>query len=459
MSKQSKKSRNLSLFALTWPIFIESTLYMLMGNVDTLMLSQYSDDAVAAVGVANQLVSILIVMFGFVAMGAGIVVSQYVGANERRKASEVAVVSLVVNLIFGLVLSALTYLFAEQFLNAMNLPDELMPFGMEFVTIVGGLSFIQAVIMTVSSILRSHGYTKDAMYVSIGMNVLNAIGNYLVLFGPFGLPVLGVTGVALSTSISRLIGLVVLFLILRKRVQGELPWNCLRRFPTYALKNILKIGVPAAGENLSYNLSQVAITYIISFMGKEALTTKVYAQNVMMFVFLFSLSIGQATQIMVGQMVGASDKEAAYRACLRSLRIAMGAVFVMAVLFSIFRDELMGIFTDNPEIISLGGTLILLTLILEPGRTFNLVIISSLRAAGDAKFPVYMGILSMWGIAVTVAYVCGVTMGLGLIGVWIAYIADEWVRGLLMLGRWRSRKWQGMGFIPPPKDKAAVLDA
>jgi Na+-driven multidrug efflux pump len=116
--------------------------------------------------------------------------------------------------------------------------------------------------------------------------------------------------------------------------------------------------------------------------------------------------------------------------------------FLMAGVASLFAKPLLSIFTDNPEIIKEGTLLLYLTLLLEPGRSFNLVIISSLRAAGDVKFPVVMGVISMWGVSVTLAYLLGIVFELGLAGIWIAFIADEWLRGLFMLARWRKRKWQ-----------------
>ena len=195
----------MTLFALTWPIFIEIFLHMLMGNADTLMLSQYSDDSVAAVGVSNQILSLIIVMFGFVATGTAILVAQHLGAREDRLAGEVSIVSIAVNLGFGLFLSLALVFFSEPILLSMDLPRSLMNEASSYLKIVGGFAFIQALIMTAGSIMRSYGYTKDAMYITIGMNIINVIGNYLFIFGPFGVPVLGVEGVAISTIASRLI--------------------------------------------------------------------------------------------------------------------------------------------------------------------------------------------------------------------------------------------------------------
>lgn len=442
------KTAKLSLFAITWPLFIEILLYMLMGNADTLMLSQYSDNSVAAVGVSNQILSMVIVMFGFIATGTAILVAQNLGAKMDDDAREVSAVSIGANLVFGLVLSGAVFIFSEQLLRLMDLPPELFEEANSYLKIVGGFSFIQSLIMTVSSIIRSYGFTRDIMYVTIGMNVLNVIGNYLFIFGPFGFPVLGVEGVAISTTISRILGLLAAIYVMTKRVPGSLPISMLFSFPKKHLKNLLNIGIPSAGEHLSYNGSQMVITYFIATLGTQALTAKVYTQNVMMFIFLFSIAISQGTQILIGHMVGAKEIENAYKRALKSLKLAIIISIATAALVSFFSKNLLGIFTDNMSIIELGTTLILLTIILEPGRSFNLVLISSLRAAGDVKFPVYMGILSMWGVSVTLSYFLGIYLGMGLVGIWIAFIADEWLRGLLMLWRWRSRVWVKKSFVP-----------
>ncbi|MEK3855538.1 MATE family efflux transporter [Cytobacillus sp. FSL H8-0458] len=443
----TKNQKKMTLFALTWPIFIEILLHMLMGNADTLMLSQYSDESVAAVGVSNQILSLVIVMFGFIATGTSILIAQNLGANNNKTAAEISIVSLGANLVFGIILSILLFVSGKPLLRMMDLPEELLSQANAYLVIVGGFSFVQALIMTIGAIIRSYGFTRDVMYITIGMNILNVIGNYLFIFGPFGFPVLGVEGVAISTVVSRLIGLAAAVAVLLKRTEKALPFRLLFRFPKEHIKNLLKIGIPSAGEHLSYNGSQMVITIFIAALGTEALTAKVYTQNIMMFIFLFSVAISQGTQILIGHMVGGKDYEAAYKRCMKSLRLAIMISFGTAVLFSLFSEKLMGIFTSNPDIIKVGSVLILLTILLEPGRSFNLVVINSLRAAGDVKFPVYMGILSMWGVSVTLSYVLGIHFGLGLAGIWIAFIADEWLRGLLMLWRWRSRVWVNKSFV------------
>ncbi|WP_042221297.1 MATE family efflux transporter [Oceanobacillus manasiensis] len=444
---KENNTKQLTLFALTWPIFVEILLHMLMGNADTLMLSQYSDKAVAAVGVSNQILSVVIVMFGFVAQGAAILIAQNLGANRSKQAGEISVLSISLNLWFSLLLSVALFFGAKGILRIMDLPSEIMGEATAYMQIVGGLIFVQALIMTTGAILRSYGHTKDTMMVTIGMNIVNVIGNYFVIFGPFGLPVFGVEGVAFSTAISRFFGFIVLLLLLIKRTKGELDFSRFLHYPKQHVKGLLQIGIPSAGEQLSYNASQMVITYFVAQMGTIAITTKVYAQNIMMFIFLFSIAIGQGTQILIGHMIGAGKIEDAYERAIKSLRISIFISLGTAGLVYLLHGQLLGIFTDNPTILETGAFLLLMTVILEPGRAFNLVMISSLRAAGDVKFPVYIGIASMWGISVTFAWFFGIFLDLGLIGIWIAFIADEWLRGIFMLRRWRKRHWVSMSFV------------
>src|SRR5690625_2378407 len=272
-----------------------------------------------------------------------------------------------------------------------------------FMQIVGSLIFVQALIMTTGAILRSYGHTKDTMRVTIVMNILNVIGNYFVIFGPFGFPVLGVAGVAYLTAISRFIGFIALIFLLIKRTGEELDFASFYRYKKKQVKNLLQIGIPSAGEQLSYNASQMVITYFVAQLGTVAITTKVYTQNIMMFIFLFSIAIGQGSQILIGHMVGAGKTKDAYERGIKSLRIASLVSLCVAIVVFIFAEQLLGIFTSDTSILEKGAILFAITTILEPGRAFNIVMINSLRAAGDVKFPVYIGIIVMWGVGVTTA--------------------------------------------------------
>jgi len=248
--------------------------------------------------------------------------------------------------------------------------------------------------------------------------------------------------VSISTAVSRTIALVIIIKLMYDRIPIKLLWKDYTTIDTVQIRKILKIGIPAAGEQVCYNASQLAITAIIAILGAASITTRVYAQNIMSYILLFGLAVGQGTQILIGYKTGARDFDGAYRQLLKSLKYSLLMTVGIAILIAFFREPLLSIFTKDEEIVSMGSTLLLLCLILEPGRTFNLVVINALRATGDANISLIMAFISMWGISVPLAYFLGIHLDYGLPGIWIAFIVDEWFRGITMYFRWKGRAWE-----------------
>lgn len=441
--------KRLSLFAVTWPILIDSVLRMMLGTADVFMISRISDTATGAVGLANEIIFFCILMFGFVGIGTSVVVAQYIGAGREQEASRISALAITINLVFGILVSIVLVAFGEPLMRLMHLSDEQIGIAAAYLKIIGGFIWIEALSYAISSVIRSHGYTQRVMYVTLGVNIIHIIGNYLLIFGSFGFPEWGVAGAAVSTVVARLLGVIVLFIMLYRclpapiRLKDYVTWN-----GSYVRK-ILSVGLPAAGEHLSWQSQYLMIIAFVNMISVTALNTHVYVMNVSNYFMAMAMAIGAGTEIIVGQMVGAGEKEAAYRRLMKSVRISFFLTLGIVAFASLFRHELMGLFTEDPAIITAGAAIFLLSIVLEPGRTFNMVIINSLRATGDARFPVLMGVLSMWGIAVPLAYLLGVHLGVGLIGIWIAFTVDEWLRGLIMLLRWRSRAWEKKALVQP----------
>ncbi|MBS4219679.1 MATE family efflux transporter [Bacillus sp. FJAT-49711] len=439
---ESKKAQTLTLFALAWPILIEIMMLRLMGIADTFMLSHYSDNAVAAVGFSDQILAMTIMLCSMVTIGTTILVSRYVGAKDKLSTSEITRVSISLNFLFGLIISLILIIFSPTILQLMGLPAELMKDATIYMFIIGGFTFIQSLMLTVSAVMKGHGLTKQVMYVMTGVNILNIIGNYLFIFGPFGIPVLGVKGVAIATVASRFIGMIILFVILKKRIGESIPLTKLFRFPKQHVKNLLKIGIPSSVDSIAWNLQMVVITIFIAMIGTTALTTNVYTTNLRAFITMFSGALGQGTLILISRKIGEKRMDEAFKQSMHIYKIAALVALFVAGLFFIFSKPLLKIFTNSSDIIVLGSSIILLTLLLEPGRAFNLIFNNSLKAAGDVNFPVFIAILGMWLISVPIAYILGIHFGLGLIGIWIGFVVDEWVRGIILMRRWRSRIWE-----------------
>jgi putative MATE family efflux protein len=341
----------------------------------------------------------------------------------------------------GLIASGLLCLVNAPLLRLMQLPDNLMVYALPFLSLMGGSLFLEAINTAVGAILRSHGNTRDVMFVTVGQNILNITGNSLVLFGFFGLPKFGVEGVACSSVFSRIVATTALLLLLHRRLGIHLRWRSLIDLPLDRLRRILHIGLPTAGEHLSYWLAFMLITSFIGRLGAESLSIMAYSQTVQALVILFSLSLGLGTEIVVGRLIGAGEFEAAYHQLLRSLRLCLLLTAGGMVIIALIAPHLIGLFSHDPAVIR-GGTLLLrISFFLEIGRVFNIVVINSLRATGDARFPVKAGMACMWLFWVPNSWFLGLHLGWGLVGIWIAMTLDEWTRGLIMYHRWVRRRW------------------
>lgn len=431
----------LTLLAIAWPIFIEQTLRILIGTVDTFMVSHVSDGAVAALGVANQFVVLALICFNFIGIGASVVITHHVGAGDRAGAEKIVTTAIAANTWIGLIASVIAFTCAGPLLRLMQLPPQLMVYGRPFLALMGGTLFMEAMNTAIGAALRAHGHTRDAMVVTVIQNVVNIAGSSILILGLFGLPKMGVPGVALASVASRVVASVILWILLDRRLKLMLRARDFFALRLDRIKRILHIGLPAAGENMSYWISLMVITSFTAHLGANSLATMTYTRNVQQFVILFSISLGLGTEILIGRMIGAGQFENAYREVVKSVRTGILMAFTGMLVVAALAPHLIGIFSRDPAIIAAGAFLLRISVIYEPGRVFNLVIINALRSTGDARFPVQIAMFSEWFLSVPLCWFLGLRLHYGLTGIWIAMMAEEWLRGLLMARRWSQRGW------------------
>lgn len=427
-----------TLFHLSWPIFLESVLFSLMGSIDVLMLSGYSDHAVGAVGIVNQIIFSFVVIGRVITAGSGILCAQYIGANRDKKDMKSLIFTgIFVNIVLGLCFGIFLVAGYPLLFKLMGIEAVMYEYARQYMLIIGGTLVVQFLSMTVSSFLRSYGKTKETMYISIFANLCNIGLNYLLIYGKLGFPALGVAGAAIATAFSNLLGCVIFITFLGKKIMPGFykgtKWNENKS----VLKTILRYGMPAAGEQFSYTLAKLCIMAIVTRIGTTAVNTYSYLNTIVSFVYLFALAVGQGGGILIGWKIGAKEKEKAYKIGIFSTKISFVVSMLIAFGIFCFRRQLMGFFTKDQEIIALGIVVLGSEFLLEAGRSVNLVLVNGLRAMGDVNFPLYIGLFSMWFFAVGFSYLLGLSLSMGLLGVWIALGLDEVFRAIGMAIRWQ----------------------
>ncbi len=435
------------LIALTFPIFIETLLIMLAGFVDVFMLSRVSDSAVAAVGLANQVLMLVYMVFMIGVMGVTVVCSQYIGAKDEHGFVKTISAAVAYNIFVGIVTGIFFTFFTPELIVFLDTRAELVDNATVYFEIAGGFSILVCMNMTYSGIMRSCNLARYPMYVSVVANILNIFGNYVLIFGKFGFPELGVQGAAISTVFSRVVACSLLFYAIKRQKVRDSIFRNMFPFPMDKLRKIMKIGLPGAGEMFSYSLSQTVIVYLVNKLGTEALAARTYLVNIITFIFLFSLSLGQASAIIVGQLAGRKRKDAALKLGSFSLKIAVSVSVALSFCLALAGGRVIPLLTDNANIIALCLTILWIDVVLEVGRAVNILGGRMLSAVGNPEFAFVVGVIVMWGVATLGAYVFGLYLGYGLVGMWICFAADECLRAIFIWRHWASQKWAKKSLI------------
>ncbi len=431
------------------PLILEQLFRILVSSADTVMLSSYSGTAVAGVGLMVQYTFFLQLLFSVIATGTSIVLAQYIGAQKSRaELNSIAHASTVMICAVAVLLGGGVLLGTRALLSCYTLEEEVRKAALEYFLIFGGVGAIfNAVSLLQSAILRCYGYTKEALFVTIIANIINVAGNALSLYGFFGLPVLGVKGVAWASVISMIVSCVILAFIIKKRDDVAFDMQGWRETGIWYYKKILSVGVPTASESLSYNVSQIVIMAMISTLGTHAMSAQVYTRTLCQYVYIVAIGMGAACQIKTGHYVGSHDTETAYRKMFLYSAIATAVSVSLILTENLFADQLTSVFTREESVSSIVKTLLRFSILVEFGRSLNLIWIGGLKGAGDVKFPVFYGMCSNWGIMVLLSYVLGLKCGMGVAGCWLGIGIDETTRGIVMIFRWKSRRWMTKALV------------
>lgn len=442
------------LFSLTWPLLVELLLGMTVGVAGTALAARLSDTSGAAFALAHHVFATLFLVFRIVGAGVGVVLTQALGAGRRDAADSVARAVLGASTWIGLAVALPAALGAPGLLRLMNAPAEVLPLAVPLLVALAPAMLLDAWNASMTAVMRAYLRARDTLAVMVAMQIA-----HLALMGPlmFGIdlrslelgsglglglvPGLGLVGYAVAVIVARLLAIALHLWLWRTRLGLRPVWADAWRLRRADLVAVARIGLPGAAENIAYRLAYMVSVAVAGSLGALALSTHAYAMQSVTVVLLFGMATGLSVEILVGRLVGAGRLHEAHTLVRRALAWGLAVSVGVATLAALGAPWTMRLFTQDAQIIHAATVLLWWTVVLEPGRTFNLVVINALRATGDARFPVVAGAASMLVVLAGGSWLLGSHFGLGLVGVWIAYIADEWLRGLIMWRRWATLAW------------------
>ena len=381
----------------------------------------------------------LYVFFRVLAIGMGVIITQLLGGYQVLRVRHTSLAGLGACTWVGAALALFLLFGSRLILDVLNAPEEIWPIAGPFLQLLAPVALLDGYNLTMAAILRAHLHARDSLHVMVVMHLTHMLLAVPLMLGVQSWDGFGLNGFAIALLISRAVGLGLHLLLWRRRMDltpVRRDWWALNM---RVLMPVLRIGLPGASSELGYRIGFMVSLATAARLGVAALATHSYVLQLLRYVFLISLSIGWACEIMVGRLIGAGRFKQADDLVKKALRNGMIASCSMALLAAIASPWLMRIFTKDPEIVHAAQILLWISVLLEAGRVFNLVVQSSLRATGDVIYPVVAGIGSHILVLGVGSYLMGRWFGLP--GIFIVYAVDEWVRGSLMLLRWRWRGW------------------
>lgn len=421
---------------LFWPLLVEQIFLTLIGNFNVFLFSLFNDQMVAAIGISDQLLNIFAMITNIVVLGASILIIQNAEKSRLTYVKSILKESVILNAVLAILIVIAVFLFNKNLLMLMQTPRELLEETSIYIKIVSISIIFLAMTSLILGCLRTFGFVKIAVKVSVTNTLLVILGNSIIVIFNLG----GISNIALATLISRLLGMLLTLFTLKKYIPELFDLKKeLRKIPLK--KEILSLGIPSAMEQISYNFSQTIITAIIASLGTIAVSSKIYTQTITSFIFSIGVAAGVAGNLVIGNLYRNKNyDQIKYFAVRNANRISLIAAAVNLIL-ALFGQFLVRIFTDNPEIIKIVRELLFFQILLDPMRVANEVLVNSLNVLKDVKFPVIVGIITTYILVIPLSYLLVSKLGMDLRAIWIIFIIDESLRRLLFTLRFKSEKW------------------
>ena len=423
------------------PLILELILSYTISLADTLMVAGAGESVLSGVALVGTVNVICVYLFSAMNSGGSVVVSQLIGTGNYPRARHAAKQLLWSSFFVASAMMILAMLFHRPFLSFAfgKVEADVMKNATVYFFIIVMCYPFSAISEACSSILRVTGDTKTSMKISLFANILNVIGNAILIIG-FGL---GAAGAAISSVFSTIVGTVIRLCIIRRKNDTVYIENILRYKPDwYMFGRIARIGIPNGIENSIFQIGKVLTLSIVSAFGTYQLAANSVANSLTSFQFMAGGAMSTVIVTVVGRCIGAGKKDLAKSYTTKLIGAVYVMNFIVALVTVVFLDPLLAMYNLSPESFAMAKKLVIIHSIgvctLCP---MSVNITSAFRAASDVRYSMVVSVVSMWACRVGLSYVLGQYMGLGVLGVWYAMLIDWVVRAVFYTTRYLRGTW------------------
>lgn len=425
-----------------WPALLETVLAGFINFVDSVMVSSVGEEAIAAVGLTNQPRLIFYAVFFALSVAVNAIVARRYGEGNREGANQCLAQVLPLALILGVSLCGIAIVTARPMLIFAGAKADTIEMASEYYVIVMIGTIFSSITLMINAAQRGCGNTRVSMVTNISANLVNVVFNALLINGLFFFPKLGVTGAAIATLTGNVVSTIIAFSSILKK-DRFLRFNlrsCLRIYPDY-LRLLCKIGSGAIVEQVFLRIGFFTTAKLVADLGTMAFATHQSCMSIVNLSFTVGDGLGVAASALVGQNLGRRRPD--WSTIYGGIAQRIGAVVSIGLmlLFTLGGGMLMRLFTDDPEMIATGRTLLIILAILTPAQITQVIFNGCLRGAGDTRYTAMVSLISVAILRPAMTYLLAYPLGFGVVGAWLAMLIDQVTRLICSAIRFMSGKW------------------
>ncbi|GAA0362738.1 MATE family efflux transporter [Bacillus horti] len=443
LEEGGSKAVRKKVLQLAGPSLTEMVLTNLVQMLNMIMVGRVSAEAVAAVGLTNQPVFFALAAFMALNVGTTAIIARAVGAGDYNEANQAAQQAFILNILLSIVIIFVSFIYAEQLLIFMGAAPEVLVDGVLYAQIMFlSLGFI-TISMGLSAVLRGAGDTVTPMRINVISNILVVVIGFPLIYGYFGLPAMGVVGAAIATAIARLTATIwVTYVLFSGKFIITLSLKKLWNFDKSMIQRIVKVGLPAAGEQFLLRGGQIIFARIVAGLGTVTFAANQICFSILGLTFMPGMAFAMAATTLVGQGLGAKRPELAEKFGWETRRIGSIVAGSIGVLFIIFAPYIMMLYTNDPEVVRQGAIALRIVGAVQVAQSTQFILAGALRGAGDTKYPLYAMFVGVWGFRVILCILFVMVLEWGILGAWLAIAVDQIVRSIIIHTRYKNGKWK-----------------
>jgi len=433
-NKNKRVSIRRNVAALSMPVLLSSLFQRLVSIVDIFMVGGLGAAAIAATGLGQLLIFVVMTIFWGLATGATVVIAHLWGAGRRQEARRAAFASCLLCALLAVAASLSGYFLGDEVARFLGATADVRAFATDYIKLVFLYFAFTAGLNILSAIMQGTGNTRTPMEGVILVNVLHILIAYPLIYGHFGLPRLGVVGAAYAINLSEMCGF--LYLLVQALRKGYLK---IGPPDLVLLRKVWDIGYPVALERIAQQSGQLFYSKFIIGFGTTAYAAHQIGLSIESLSFMPGAGMGIAAATLMGQALGARKIRRAHLSHTEALRLAILVMSAMALLFFCLPHQLIALFTSDPDVIEKGSVFLRLVAFAQVPLALSFVYAGSLRGTGDTHYVFLVTLVAMWGIRVLFSWIAAYPLHLSLYMVWGVFLLDWFFRAGAFAWRYHRR--------------------